>query len=817
MISRIQTYVALIFLLGVLPLTLEGQNPQKEVDSLVNILAGAEASSQTHEVRTALLTRLIDVNPGQAAVWGRYLLLGIRPFLTLSEKTRLNLLLAEAYLAAGFSKAFSERMEATLEWLENPDWDEHKNEYFIRWHMLQGLYSNSEGDYRKSREHFNKALSVIQDPGTALDQSKILFLAGHQSTSEKDYRQAVAFWNEGIQILKSVGDYKTLVERYAEILEKTKTWPVEEVPATWHDDMMNSARQTNNPVTEALACLRFGETSPGLKGNLTAQNQVFLSGYQLAVETKAFSLAAMLAGKLDENAHARGNNAEALVYASASAKYYQLALSEQLSLHEWNQKLPARIALLTGEDMSGSGFGDIRAPSLTLYLILLLVSALILIIVLILQVKQKKKAYDLIEQQNRDITSQQEEIKRQNLSLEKVNQELFRAKARAEEATEYKSLFLANMSHEIRTPMNGIIGMANMLKNSHLTKEQEDALNIIVQSSDSLLTIINEILDISKIESGKLELESLNFNLHQEIGNVIRLLKMKAEEKDLALSYSISPYVPVFVKGDPTRTKQVLINLITNAIKFTPRGSVKISIQTTDRIGNQTIVRFDVADTGIGIAREELPKLFRPFTQSDVSFTRRFGGTGLGLAISKNLVDLMGGSIGVESEPDKGSTFWYTLPFDDGIPEVTTVSAPQAEESREAESGREDAPLHFLLAEDNLINQKVALMVIQKMGFTADVAVNGKAAVEKYRENRYDLILMDIMMPEMDGIEATKAIRELERKRGSSKRIPIIALTANAMKEDKDKCLAAGLDDYISKPFKPADLERIVNEFRNPA
>lgn len=224
------------------------------------------------------------------------------------------------------------------------------------------------------------------------------------------------------------------------------------------------------------------------------------------------------------------------------------------------------------------------------------------------------------------------------------------------------------MSHEIRTPMNGIVGMANLLKTTRLTKEQEDAVNIIVSSADSLLNIINEILDISRIESGKMQIEHVNFNLHEEVENVVKLMRMKAEEKKLSFSFNISPFVPEFVGGDPTRLKQVLINLINNAIKFTHEGFVRLQLSNIDRLGNRSVVRFEVSDSGIGVDKDELPNLFQPFTQSDVSFTRRYGGTGLGLAISKNLVELMGGTIGVESQKGVGSSFWFTIPFEIGEP-----------------------------------------------------------------------------------------------------------------------------------------------------
>ncbi len=442
------------------------------------------------------------------------------------------------------------------------------------------------------------------------------------------------------------------------------------------------------------------------------------------------------------------------------------------------------------------------------YGLVVLIIALLLVFISF-YVHSRRDARLLVEQ-NKEIKLQQEEIKRTNERLAKTNHDLQRAKEKAEEATQSKSLFLANMSHEIRTPMNGIIGMINMLKGSKLGREQREAMDVIVNSSENLLIVINEILDFSKIESGRLELENISFDLHHEIANVVRLLKMRADEKGLLLSSGISPFVPRFLTGDPVRLKQILINLVNNGIKFTEEGSIKINVTIDDRVGHESVIRFEVSDTGIGISEESLNKLFQTFSQGDISFTRRFGGTGLGLAISKNLVDRMRGYIGVESQLGHGSKFWFTVTLPDGceIKEATEEVSEKAETvSSEIISKQK---LRVLLAEDNLVNQKVAMMVIQKLGHQVEVANNGRIAVEKFQSNHYDLILMDMMMPELDGLEATKEIRKLEREATITKPVKIVALTANAMKEDKEKCIEAGMDDYLSKPFKPEDLLRVI-------
>ncbi len=471
---------------------------------------------------------------------------------------------------------------------------------------------------------------------------------------------------------------------------------------------------------------------------------------------------------------------------------------------------------ITGKRADSQNWINLGLFKLTPFTSLVFGVALVFIVILIYQLLKLSKTNKIVKQQNIENRKQKEEIRRQNARLEEINRDLHTAKEKAEDAAQSKSLFLANMSHEIRTPMNGIIGMSNMLKKTTLTNEQSDALNIIVNSAENLVTIINEILDFSKIESGNLDLENIAFDLHHEINNVTKLLKTKAEEKGLTLNSSISPFVPHWVSGDPVRFKQILINLVNNGIKFTEKGYVRISVTVEDRISNRSVIRIEVTDTGIGIAEETKKKLFKIFSQADASFTRRFGGTGLGLVISKNLVERMGGYLGVESKLGQGSTFWFTLTLDEAIPKQPIVKNDTQTPGNTSQVEQENKPVgpvqkrKILLAEDNLVNQKVASMVITRLGHSVDVAGNGLEALDKFKQNQYDLILMDIMMPEMDGLEATMAIREVERNDPSRKPIRIIALTANAMREDRERCMTAGMDDYLSKPFKPEDLEKVL-------
>jgi len=382
-----------------------------------------------------------------------------------------------------------------------------------------------------------------------------------------------------------------------------------------------------------------------------------------------------------------------------------------------------------------------------------------------------------------------------------------RAEQGARAANMAKNEFLANVSHELRTPMNGVVGMAELLLRAPLADADREKVEVIDASAQALLALVDDVLDLAKIEAGKLSLAVTSFPLRRILEETERLLRPRAEEKGIGLRFDVADGVPGRFCGDPARLRQLLFNLVGNALKFTAEGGVTVSVGTEERDGEPTLL-CRVQDTGIGIAPEDQAHLFEPFTQVDSSSVRKFGGTGLGLAISKKLVELMGGEIGAESTRGVGSTFWFRVPLPQSRTPTTEVELPVA--GGGATAGEEADRYRILVVDDNPVNRMVAVRQLEALGYRAESVESGVAALDSLGEERYDAVLMDCQMPGLDGYETTRRLRRLEN---GDRRTPVIAVTAHAMKGERERCLDAGMDDYVAKPFRLRELAGLLERW----
>ncbi len=458
---------------------------------------------------------------------------------------------------------------------------------------------------------------------------------------------------------------------------------------------------------------------------------------------------------------------------------------------------------------SENAYSETFIDDLILHGGLLLITFLIVILFLMWRAYENKKRSNIsLSVKNKEIEKAHSDIEEKNQILKEKNVELVEAKEKAESASKAKQKFLSNMSHEIRTPLNAVIGLSEILMMENPREDQIELLRSIKFSGENLLVLINDILDFSKIEEGKIKIESTPFNATQLLTNLKNTFKNKAENKNLEFNLTVDEEVPEILNGDPHRLSQILVNLIDNAIKFTEEGKIEVRVFCLNKSNENITIKFSVCDTGIGISKEEQEKIFERFEQATTETTRKFGGSGLGLAIIRNLLRLQGTDIHVKSKSGEGSEFFFELKF--GIDQKADSKDKRKGEPKDQESDKNPST-HILLVEDNEMNMKVAKRFLERWDYSIDTAENGLEAIAKFKANTYDLILMDLHMPEMDGWEASTAIRSIEN--GSTRKTPIIALTADVMINDLDKLYTAGMDDYVTKPFNSDELKAKIEGY----
>ena len=647
--------------------------------------------------------------------------------------------------------------------------------------ILNGLGNiyNREGEYDLALELFLQVLEASEKSGDKRAIAGSLSNIGNSYQGKKDYVKAIDYMTRSLAIAEEMSLKRGIVGLTFNIGNNYKRQANSKTALEYFERSLAVAEEIGSKGQMAQILSAMGRIFQE-QNNLNKALSYGTRSLELARETGGVSDIRQASATLKNAYKATGQYREAL-------EMYELTIKMRDSINNKENQKALIAQKIQGDYDKQKAIDDVenekdvaveaaktkaqRNISWGIGVGLLLISVLAFVIFNRLKVTRQQKA--IIEEQ----------------------------KKKVEQSEKYKEQFLANMSHEIRTPMHAISGMIKILDRKEHPPTQDVYLNAMRTSSDNLVVILNDVLDLSKIEAGKLEIESIPMNPRLVIENVIQILKYKAEEKGLTLSYDVTNDVPVLVMGDPTRLNQILINLVGNAIKFTEKGSVDISLD----VENERL-RFQVNDTGIGIPKKEQASIFGAFEQAKNSTAPHFGGTGLGLSISKQLVELQQGSIGLESTEGSGSTFYVTLPLN--IADADAVGADLISEEKLKTMATSLEGIRILFAEDNPFNQMIAQDDLSYYinGITIKTVENGTLAVEAFKTASYDLILMDVQMPEMNGFEATEKIRAIEKSEGKETRIPIIAMTASLLKTEIDNCYDAGMDNYIPKPYKPEEL-----------